>query len=114
VGQAARAAELLGTLDHQFLLLQAEGYLRSPEAMAVHALNALLSGDAPIAVERLQQAVDAGWRDYYRTMHDPRWAPLRDDPRFVALMAAVKQDLDRQRAEIDQMDSLDPLGTLLK
>lgn len=110
-GRSTRAAEILGALDRQFLLLQADGYLRSPRTMAMHALNALLSGDATVAVERLQQAVDAGWRDYYGTMQDPRWAPLRDDPRFVALMAAVKQDLDRQRAEIDQMD---PLGTLLK
>jgi TolB-like protein/DNA-binding winged helix-turn-helix (wHTH) protein/Tfp pilus assembly protein PilF len=113
-GQSARAAELLGILDHQFMLLQAEGYLRSPETIALHALNALLSGDAPIAVERLQQAVDAGWRDYYRAMHDPRWAPLRENPRFVALMAVVKQDLDLQRAEIEQMNAMEPVGTLLK
>ena len=108
-GQSMRAAELLGLMDHHFLLLQAEGYLRSPRTMGLYALNALLSGDATTAVERLQQAVDAGWRDYYRTMHDPRWTPLRDDPRFVALMAAVKQDLDRQRTEIEA-----GMGTLLK
>ena len=101
-GQSTRAAELLGIVDQHLLLLQAQGYLRSPRLMALFALNALLSGDGPAALERLQLAVDGGWRDYHWTMQDPRWEPLRDAPHFVALMAAVKQDLDRQRAEIDE------------
>ena len=46
-----------------------------------------------------------GWRDYYVQHHDPRWAPLIDNPRYQALMAEVKADVDRQRAEVERMDA---------
>jgi hypothetical protein len=69
------------------------------------AMNALLGGDHDLAIERLGQAVEAGWRGYYVHINDPRWAVLADDPRFVKLMSEVKADVDRQAAEIDRIDA---------
>ncbi len=69
------------------------------------AMNALLVGDHDLAIERLGQAVEAGWRGYYVHINDPRWAVLADDPRFVELMSEVKADVDRQAAEVDRIDA---------
>ena len=46
--------------------------------------------------------VDA--EDYLRE-HDVYWAPLEKDPRYRALMAKVKADVDRQAAEIARIDA---------
>ena len=54
-------------------------------------------GNVTLAMERLERAVDAGWRNYYIRHHDPRWASVQDHSRYVALMATVKADIDRQR-----------------
>ncbi|PLX56085.1 MAG: hypothetical protein C0629_09230 [Chromatiales bacterium] len=69
------------------------------------AQNALLLGDRKLALERFGAAVDAGWREYYFYTEDPRLDDLRDDPRFNALMAEVKADVDRQRAEVEERDA---------
>jgi len=52
------------------------------------------------ALDRLQRAIDAGWRDYYLRFHDPRWNALRDNPRYQAMMEMVKADVDRQREAV--------------
>ena len=64
------------------------------------AETALLRGDRDRALELLEQAVTAGWREYYIRQHDPYWAALENDPRYRALMARVKADVDRQAVEI--------------
>jgi hypothetical protein len=38
---------------------------------------------------------------------DPYWAPLENDPRYRALMATVRTDIDRQRAEVERIDATD-------
>jgi hypothetical protein len=38
-------------------------------------------------------------------MRDPRWAMVRDEPRFRAVMAWVKEDLDAQRAAFEAANS---------
>ena len=38
---------------------------------------------------------------------DPYWAALESDPRYRALMATVKADIDRQRAEVERIDATD-------
>lgn len=69
------------------------------------AQNALILGDTDASLDRLREAVDTGWRDYYLRHRDPRWDSVREDPRFVAMMAEVKSDVDRQRAEIDRIEA---------
>jgi hypothetical protein len=70
-------------------------------------------GDQELALDRLEQAVRAGWREYYIRQHDPRWAALKDNPRYQALMAEVKADVDRQRAEVEHIDAQEDFPALL-
>ena len=44
----------------------------SPIFLAPMALNAALRGDDDLAYERLSEAVNKGWADYYRAVNDPR------------------------------------------
>jgi Flp pilus assembly protein TadD len=69
------------------------------------ARNAAMMGDNRLALERLARAVEAGWRGYYVNDHDPRWGALIDHPRYQALMAEVKADVDRQRTEVERIDA---------
>jgi hypothetical protein len=39
--------------------------------------------------------------------NDPYWASLESDPRYRALIATVKADVDRQRAEVERIDATD-------
>jgi TolB-like protein/Tfp pilus assembly protein PilF len=69
------------------------------------ARNAALLNRPELALTRLRLAIDAGWREFYIRQKDPRWNSLRDHPDFQAMMAEVKADVDRQRAEIDRLDA---------
>jgi tetratricopeptide (TPR) repeat protein len=71
------------------------------------AETALFVGNTERALELLERAIEAGWRDYYVRRKDPYWAPLESDPRYRALMATVKADIDRQRAEVEHIDATD-------
>ena len=71
------------------------------------AETTLLAGDTERALALLERAIEAGWRDYYVRRNDPYWAALDNDPRYRALMATVKADIDRQRAEVARIDATD-------
>ena len=45
--------------------------------------------------------------------HNPIWAPLADNPRYQALLAEVKADVDRQRAEVMRIDAEQDFPALL-
>ena len=75
----------------------------SPLFLAPMALNAALQGDDELAYERLSQAVDKGWADYYRAINDPRWGDTLQQPRFVKLLERVQADLAEQRAEVEAL-----------
>lgn len=88
------------------------GFLGSQDTYRL-ARNAVLVGDTELALRRLERAVDLGWRDYYINNRDPRWGLLQDDPGYQALMAKVKADVDRQRAEVERIDAEENFPALL-
>jgi TolB-like protein/cytochrome c-type biogenesis protein CcmH/NrfG len=98
-GRQDQAMQLLAKLEQD---CRDEGATGESASQDIHhcAETALLRGDPDVALQRLEQAVDAGWRDYYLRVNDPYWAPLHDHPRYRELMARVKADVDRQAAEI--------------
>jgi hypothetical protein len=108
-----KGRSLLQSFDRELHDLRRNGLLHESSALFFFAQNSLLMGDTDLALERLEQAIAAGWRDYYVHLADPRWAILRDDPRHQALMAEVKADLDRQRAEIERIDAEEDFPALL-
>jgi TolB-like protein/Tfp pilus assembly protein PilF len=105
VGLPEKGRLLLETLERQIGEIQRLGLLHMSNPLFFYARNALFLGDHELALERFEKAVEAGWRDYYYQRHDPRWAPLADDPRYQALIAEVKANVDRQRAEVERIDA---------
>ena len=73
----------------------------APVFLVPMAQNAALLGDDDLAYERLSQAVDKGWADYYRTFNDPRWGDVLSQPRFVKLLERVQANLEEQRVEVE-------------
>jgi TolB-like protein/Tfp pilus assembly protein PilF len=104
-GEPEKGRSLLLSLDRELHDLRRRGLLHQTRPLIFFATNSLLLGEEDLALERLEQAIAAGWRNYYFHLADPRWATLRDDPRHQALMAEVKADLDRQRAEVEKIDA---------
>jgi TolB-like protein/Flp pilus assembly protein TadD len=60
----------------------------------------LLRGNHAAALARLETAVALGWRGYRGLELDITWDPIREVPRFHALVRQVDEDLARQRAEL--------------
>jgi len=106
-GATDRAHRMLSEIERVFGERQAQGWLHLSVDLAMFAQNAVLAGEEELAIDRLRQAVEAGWRDYYSINNDPRWKSLRDDVRYKALMATVKADVDAQRARLEQIEATD-------
>jgi len=103
----------LNIFEEWFAEESASVVMMKSEDIYAAARNAVLTGNHDLALKRLEQAVDAGWRQYYINMHDPRWSALADDPRYQTLMAEVKADVDRQRDEVEKIDAEEDFPTLL-
>ena len=103
-GADAKAEALLSAQWSECQTLLAAAHATS-DVVHYCAETALLRGDRDQALTLFDRAVAAGWRDYYLRQHDVYWAPLENDPRYQALMAKVKADVDRQAAEIARIDA---------
>jgi TolB-like protein/Tfp pilus assembly protein PilF len=108
-GDVSGTKKIIDLMEDVFLEKESLGLLHTSALRFNFAQNALLSGDMETALDRLQLAVDAGWRDYFLLLHDPRWASVRDNPRFSKIMASVKADIDAQGVEVELIDSEDDL-----
>jgi TolB-like protein/Tfp pilus assembly protein PilF len=106
-GSPAKATALLESLAQDFRSRQSAGHLHLSDELADFACNTLLRGDTGRALDLLAQAEAAGWRGYYAALQDPRWDAVREAPKFKAIMARVKADLDAQRAEVEAIDAED-------
>jgi tetratricopeptide (TPR) repeat protein len=108
-GAGAKAETLLSPVWGRCQKVRNEGVNHDSGIFHYCAETALLRGDRDRALELLEQAVAAGWREYYLRQHDPYWAALVNDPRYRALMAWVKADVDAQAVEIARLDAADDL-----
>ena len=109
-GAGAKAEPFLAAMGKEWQEWEARGLLHYGPELVDYALFTLLSGDQDGAIELLQKAFDAGWRGYYWIVNDPRWDSLRADPRFQALMAAVREHVDAQRVEMERIDAKENFG----
>jgi tetratricopeptide (TPR) repeat protein len=106
-GDTERANAILDRLDADLQMRADAGQLRTASLLSVFAQNAVLRGECEVAIERLQRATEAGWRDCFRPLHDPRWEALRTEPALEALIGAVKADVDAQRDDVVRSDARD-------
>lgn len=106
IGQEAKALPILQQLDIRFRQKDQQGE-RSTWETAMHneaylyALDARMLGEDDGALDLLQTAIDAGWRNYYICYNNPAWDALRHHPRFRRKMKQVKDEVDAQRAELE-------------
>ena len=107
VGHDERASYLIGETVRGHDYLVASGQAGNPHFMEKAALLFTLKGDLEEALKWLDEAVDAGWREYYVVRHDPRWQELLQLPEAQALMSEAKADLERQAARIREADRSD-------
>jgi TolB-like protein/Tfp pilus assembly protein PilF len=111
-GAREKAARLLAAIGRDCAprLAAQTGQAKDSSAVFRCAQNELLMGNDNRALDLLSQAIEGGWRGYYVRQKDPFWAVLADHPRYRELMAKVKADVDRQRAEIAKVDASEDLG----
>jgi eukaryotic-like serine/threonine-protein kinase len=100
MGRAAEAVQVLAVLRDA---LEAERDFEGghgPAGTATLARIYSLLGKTDEALALLEEAVAAGWRDYYFAVDDPRWENVRGLPRFEALMANMRADIEPQRERV--------------
>jgi len=113
LGTPDKSRSLLKQINDEFQRSADQGVDQHNPDLYLFAQNTMLMGDVEFALDRFETAVDAGWRGYYTKHHDPRWAALKGNPRYEALMAKVKADVDRQRAEVEAIDAREDFPALL-
>ncbi len=108
------AAYVLDRLFNEWRQRELRGLVNYSPDLAEYALVQLLRGDTDRALYLMQRAYDAGWRSYYPLINDPRWADLLNDSRFAALMNSVRQDVESQRVQVEQIDAKDGFSGKLR
>lgn len=105
VGRVEAADSLIRQMTAHYERAEQAGFLHESGPIYRYALLALLEGVTEQALDRLERAIQAGWRDLVYIRHDPRWDGLRQNPRFQAALAVAEADLDRQREEVLMIES---------
>jgi tetratricopeptide (TPR) repeat protein len=106
-GAEEDAVFILDELLAEWRQRELRGLVNYPPDLVDYALVHLLRGNSDRALYLMQRAYDAGWRGYYPLVNDPRWAGLLEDSRSTALMNSVRQDVNRQRQQVERIDAED-------
>ncbi len=86
-----------------FMLDTAPRHMKRPGRLPVSDCLAAL-GDRAGALDRLEATLEFDYSIYsWQTGLGPMYDELRDDPRFVAVMAELEKRRNEQRANLDQM-----------
>ncbi len=72
------------------------------EMAAIHALRQ----QKELALEWLQKAYDAGWRDSRTLMRDPMFSSLQGEPKFKALIVRIEKDVAAMRERSSDLREL--------
>jgi tetratricopeptide (TPR) repeat protein len=99
-GQKARASELMEQVlaaDEEAIRGGADWPFPRIQNATVYAIR----GDVAAALDWLERAYQAGWRDARTTRLMPMWTSLRGDARFERLVARMEADIATMRARAD-------------
>jgi TolB-like protein len=105
VGRSRDALKLLHDLQDEIPLGSTESAFLDPVGLESVALHRALMGDKAGALQKLQQAADIGWANYYDVVNDPAWAEAIKAPEFQKLLGEVKDEIDRQRVIVEGADA---------
>jgi hypothetical protein len=72
------------------------------EIASIYAMR----NDRATALKWMQRAYERGWRHHYSSIIDPMLENLRSEPEFQRLMAQMKSDIAKMRAESTEMRTL--------
>jgi len=111
-GNAERFDEALLLLENAMSSLSGQGidnYFYEVE----HAKYLALAGYYDEATTRLESAINRGYQDYAPiAAHTPIFAPLQDDPRFLAAEALMVENINSERESLG-LAPIDPLNQRL-
>lgn len=110
-GAPGKARPLIDRLVHEWGQQKTEGLLHFSIGLVAFALVNSVAGNQDQAMTLLEEAYAVGWRGHYSLAFDPRWDPLRDQPRFRQMLSAVRIDVDAQRAEIEDASTRENFRT---
>ena len=99
-GHQARAAGLMNEVmaANTEAIRGGADWLTPPiQNATIHALR----GEVPAALDWLERAFQAGWKDPRTTRLMPMWTALRREPRFEQLVARMEADVAAMRARAD-------------
>ena len=102
MGRNGEADRLVTLALRRVRQAEAAGY-NSNERPAVHAAILILAGHREPALDRLERAVATGWIEQWMPLVDlseALWDPVRDHPRFRAVLARLEQIRVRERREL--------------
>src|SRR5690606_36089762 len=95
-GETSRASSLTAEAE-RYARERIAGGDDSPVQRVELAATAALRGETDPALEWLEQAFEAGYRDYGALECDPIFRPLGGDPRFIDLLDRIRGDVQMQR-----------------
>jgi tetratricopeptide (TPR) repeat protein len=103
-GETAGAKQLLDrVLSHLDTMprLSSRGYWMND--VRIHAMQ----GNTRQALAALREAVDAGWRVYWRVylQHDPALAALREEPEYASVIAKLEADMASQLERVRGLEA---------
>ena len=81
--------------------------------MVENAKYLALAGKYDEAIAQLESAIDRGFQDYAPiAAHIPMFAPLQDDPRFLAAETVMVENINADRESLG-LEPIDPLNQRL-
>ena len=98
-GEGQRAKALLDRSEAHFRKIPRMGFWGyAISDVAIHSLR----GETAVALRKLREAEQAGWRNRWRYARDfdPNLASIRNEPEFKAVFADIERDMAQQRAEL--------------
>jgi TolB-like protein/Tfp pilus assembly protein PilF len=98
-GKDEALAATLSAWRDKLAMLEANGF-RGPRLAYARSMYLAQAGERDAALAVLAEAIDAGWRDAVLDRW-PEFEPLRQDPRFHALVDRMKTLVNRERAVLD-------------